>query len=29
MKKTIITALLALAALKGWAQSTKTATVTG
>ena len=29
MKKTIITALLALAALTGWAQSTKTATVTG
>jgi len=28
-KKTIITALLALAALTGWAQSTKTATVTG
>ena len=28
-KKTIITALLALVALTGWAQSTKTATVTG
>lgn len=29
MKKTIITALLALVALTGWAQSTKTATITG
>ena len=27
-KKTIITALLALVAMTGWAQSTKTATVT-
>ncbi|MBR3497029.1 MAG: hypothetical protein IKH37_09945, partial [Prevotella sp.] len=28
-KQTIITALLALVAMTGWAQSTKTATVTG